>query len=61
MDNFPFRSFFPHDISYSVHFIERLQKVNFLNYELFSNIDAAHTDFLNKMLMLLMKLHQAKR
>ena len=60
MDNFPFRSF-PHDISCSVHFIERLQKVDFLNYELFSNIYAAHTDFLNKMLMLLMKLHQAKR
>ena len=51
MDNFPFHSF-PHDISYSVYFIERLRKVNFLNYELFSNIDAAHTDFLNKMLML---------
>ena len=27
-----------------------MRKVNFLNYERFSNIDAAYTDFLNKLM-----------
>ena len=31
-------------------FVEELQKVNFSNYERFSCIDAAHTDFLNKLM-----------
>ena len=30
-------------------FVEELQKVNFSNYECFSCIDAAYTDFLNKL------------
>ena len=31
-------------------FVEKLQKVNFSNYERFSCIDAAYTDFLNKLM-----------
>ena len=31
-------------------FVEGLRKVNFLNYESFSNIDAAYTDLLNKIM-----------
>ena len=31
-------------------FVEELQKVNFLNYERFSCIDAAYNDFLNKLM-----------
>ena len=30
-------------------FVEGLWKINFLNYERFSNIDAAYADFLNKL------------
>ena len=30
-------------------FVKELQKVNFSNYECFSCIDAAYTDFLNKL------------
>ena len=31
-------------------FIESLQKIHFLNYEQFPNIDAAYTDFLDKLM-----------
>ena len=31
-------------------FVEELQRVNFLNYERFSCIDEAYTDFLNKLI-----------
>ena len=31
-------------------FVEGLRNVNFLNYERFSNIDAAYTDFFNKLI-----------
>ena len=30
-------------------FVKKLQKVNFSNYECFSCVDAAYTDFLNKL------------
>ena len=30
--------------------VEGLRKINFLNYERFSNTDAAKTDFLNKLM-----------
>ena len=36
---------------YTVNYlVEGLRKVNFLNYERFSNIDAAYTDFLDKLI-----------
>ena len=42
-------------------FIEGLQKVNFLKYEHFSNnIDAAYTDFLNKLLKFINKIAPGK-
>ena len=42
-----FLRFFKH---YRVNvFVKELQKVNFSNYECFSCIDAAYTDFLNKL------------
>ena len=35
----------------TVHmFVEKLQKVDFSNYERFSYIDATYTDFLNKLM-----------
>ena len=41
-------------------FVEELQNFNFSNYERFSCIAAARTDFLNKLIKLSMKLLQAK-
>ena len=37
-------------------FVEGLRKVNFLNYERFSNIDAAYTDFRNKLMKVINKI-----
>ena len=34
-------------------FVEGLRKVNFLNYERFSNIGAVYTDFLNKLMKII--------
>ena len=42
-------------------FIKGLQKVNFLNYKsFFNNIDAAYTDFLNKLLKFINKIVPGK-
>ena len=41
-------------------FIEGLRKVNFLNYERFSNIDAAYTDFLNKLMKIINEIAPSK-
>ena len=41
-------------------FDEGLRKVNFLNYERFSNIDAAYTDFLNKLMKIINKIAPSK-
>ena len=37
-----------------------MRKVNFLNYERFSNIDAAYTDFLNKLMKFINKIVPSK-
>ena len=37
-------------------FVEGLRKVNFLNYERFSNIDGAYTDFLNKLMKVIKEI-----
>ena len=34
-------------------FVEDLQKVNFLNFKSFSNIDAAYTDLVNKLIKII--------
>ena len=41
-------------------FAESLRKVNFLNYERFSNIDAAYTDFLNKLMKVINEIAPSK-
>ena len=43
---------FPRSLKhYTVNvFVKKLQKVNFSNYECFSCVDAAYTDFLNKLM-----------
>ena len=41
-------------------FVKGLQKVNFLNYERFSNIDAAYNDFLNKLMKVINKIDPIK-
>ena len=41
-------------------FVEGLRKVNFLNYERFSNIDAAYTDFLNKLMKVINEIAPSK-
>ena len=41
-------------------FVEKLQKVNFSNYERFSCIDAAYTDFLNKLMKVVNKVAPSK-
>ena len=41
-------------------FDEGLRKVNFLNYERFSNIDAAYTDFLNKLMKIINEIAPSK-
>ena len=40
--------------------VEGLQKVDFLNYERFSNIDAAYTDFLNKLMKVINEIAPSK-
>ena len=41
-------------------FVEGLRKLNFLNYERFSNIDAAYTDFLNKLMKVINEIAPSK-
>ena len=41
-------------------FVGKLQKVNFLSYESFSCIDAAHTDFLNKLMKVINEIAPSK-
>ena len=41
-------------------FVEELQKVNFSNYEQFSCIDAAYTDFLNKLMKVVNEIVPSK-
>ena len=41
-------------------FVKGLRKVNFWNYEHFSNIDAAYTDFLNKLIKVINKIAPSK-
>ena len=41
-------------------FVEKLQKVDFSNYERFSCIDAAYTDFLNKLMKVVNKIGPSK-
>ena len=41
-------------------FVEKLQKVNFSNYEWFSCIDAAYTDFLNKLMKIVNEIAPSK-
>ena len=46
---------------YTVYlFVESLRKVNFLNYERFSNIDATYTDFLNKLMKVINEIDLRK-
>ena len=41
-------------------FDEAFQKVNFLNYERFSNVDAEYTEFLNKLMNAINEIDQSK-
>ena len=41
-------------------FVEGLRKIRFLNYERFSNIDAAYTDFLNKLMKVINEIAPSK-
>ena len=41
-------------------FVEKLQKINFSNYERFSCIDAAYTDFLNKLMKVVNEITPSK-
>ena len=41
-------------------FVEKLQKVDFSNYEQFSCIDVAYTDFLNKLLKVVNEITPSK-
>ena len=41
-------------------FDEAFRKVNFLNYERFSNVDAEYTDFLNKLMNAINEIAQSK-
>ena len=41
-------------------FVEGLRKVNILNYERFSNIDVAYTDFVNKLMKVINELTPSK-
>ena len=41
-------------------FVEKLQKVNFSNYERFFCIDAAYTDFLNKLMKVVSEIAPSK-
>ena len=42
-------------------FVEELQKVNFSNYKCFSCIDAAYTDFLNKLTKVVNEIDPIRR
>ena len=42
-------------------FVEGLRKVNFLNYERFSNIDVAYTDFLNTLIKVINEISSKQR
>ena len=42
-------------------FVEGLRKVKILNYERFSNIDAAYTDFLNKLMKVINEIAPSKK
>ena len=42
-------------------FVKELQKVNFSNYEFFSCIDAAYTDFLNKLTKVVNEIDPIRR
>ena len=42
-------------------FVKELQKVNFSNYECFSCIDAAYTDFLNKLTKVVNEIDPIRR
>ena len=41
-------------------FVKKLQKVNFSNYECFSCVDAAYTDFLNKLMKVVNEIAPSK-
>ena len=41
-------------------FVEKLQMVNFSNYERFSCVDAAYTDFLNKLMKVVNEIAPSK-
>ena len=41
-------------------FVEGLRKLEFLNYERVSNIDAAYTDFLNKLMKVINEIAPSK-
>ena len=41
-------------------FLEELQRMNFLNYERFSCIDAAYNDFLNKLMKVVKEITPTK-
>ena len=40
--------------------VQGMRKVNFLNYERFSDIDAAYTDFLNKLMKFIYEIAPSK-
>ena len=42
-------------------FVEGLRKVNFLNYEHFSDIDAEYTDILNKLMRIINEIAPSKK
>ena len=42
-------------------FVEGLRKVNFLNYERFSDIDAEYTDILNKLMRIINEIAPSKK
>ena len=42
-------------------FVEGLRKVNFLNYERFSDIDAEYTDILNKLIKIINEIAPSKK
>ena len=41
-------------------FVEELQKINFSNYERFSCVDVAYTDFLNKLMKVVNEIAPSK-
>ena len=53
---------FPRSLKrYTVNvFVKKLQKVNFSNYECFSCVDAAYTDFLSKLMKVVNEIAPSK-